>query len=211
MPPLPPVTQFLMLVCTAVYCLQVILPSMGIDLTPWIALWPLGVGRFMPWQVVTYAFAHASFTHLLFNMLGLWMFGSELELLWGQKRYLQFMLAGVLAGAITFLLLAAFIGVYGIAVGISAALYALLMACAMLFPNRTVMPIVPPIPMKMKNFVLIFGGLSLLIGFYQGQVLVELTHLGGMLGGYLMIQYWRGRPPFGGLGGRGRGGPRRLH
>lgn len=207
MPPLPPVTQFLMLLCTAVYCLQVILPSVGIDLTPWIALWPIGFGRFMPWQVVTYAFAHASFTHLLFNMLGLWMFGSELELLWGQKRYIQFIVAGILAGAATFLLLAALGIGFGVAVGISAALYALLMASAMLFPNRTVMPIVPPIPMKMKTFVLVFGGISLVLGFMSGSAMVALTHLGGMIGGYLMIQYWRGKPPFGG----GRRGPRRVH
>jgi membrane associated rhomboid family serine protease len=207
MPPLPPVTQFLMLLCTAVYCLQVILPSIGIDLSSWIALWPIGSGRFMPWQVVTYAFAHASFTHLLFNMLGLWMFGSELELLWGQKRYLQFVAAGILAGAATFLVLA-MLGIgFGVAVGISAALYALLMASAMLFPNRTVMPIVPPIPMKMRTFVLVFGGISLVMGLMSGSVMVALTHLGGMIGGYLMIQYWRGKPPFGGSGR----GPRRVH
>jgi membrane associated rhomboid family serine protease len=92
-------------------------------------------------------------------------------------------------------------------VGISAALYALLMASAMLFPNRTVMPIVPPIPMKMRTFVLVFGGISLVMGLMSGSVMVALTHLGGMIGGYLMIQYWRGKPPFGGSGR----GPRRVH
>ena len=69
------------------------------------ALWPLHSGRFMPWQVVSYAFLHGDFLHLFFNMLGLWMFGAELERLWGQQRYWQFLLASVLAAAATQLLI----------------------------------------------------------------------------------------------------------
>ena len=74
-----------MLICTAVFCVNVFVP-----LDAWFALWPAASGRFLPWQPVTYAFLHGGLFHLFFNMLGLWMFGSELERLWGQKRYLQF-------------------------------------------------------------------------------------------------------------------------
>ena len=73
-----------MLVCTALFCLQFLMPGF----TAWFALWPLDSGRFMPWQLVSYAFLHGSFVHLFFNMLGLWMFGSELERLWGDRRYI---------------------------------------------------------------------------------------------------------------------------
>ena len=196
MPPLPPVTQFLMLVCTAVYCLQVILPSMGIDLTPWIALWPFSLGRFMPWQVVTYAFAHASFTHLLFNMLGLWMFGSELEHVWGPKRFLQFYTASVLAAAGTQLVVDAVLGAGAPTIGASGGLFGLLLAFAMLFPNRTIL-LFFVIPMKAKWLVALYGVLELYQGVYvMNSGVAHFAHLGGMLGGLLTLRYWRGQAPF---------------
>jgi len=89
--PLPPMTQALMLICTAVLCVNYFVP-LGL----WLALWPLGSGNFGIWQLVTYAFLHADVLHLFFNMLALWMFGSELERLWGQRRYLQMLLASVI-------------------------------------------------------------------------------------------------------------------
>jgi membrane associated rhomboid family serine protease len=95
MPPIPTVTKNLMLACTAIFCLQQIVFIDGL-----FALFPLASGNFMPWQVVTYAFLHGGMLHLFFNMLGLWMFGSELERLWGARRYWHFLLAGVLAAAV---------------------------------------------------------------------------------------------------------------
>ena len=106
MPPIPPVTRNLMLACTAVFCLQLFIPLFDV----WFALWPVASGRFQPWQMVSYAFLHGGMGHLFFNMLGLWMFGSELERLWGQKRYMQFLLAGVLAAAVAQLLITYFAG-----------------------------------------------------------------------------------------------------
>ena len=87
MPSLPPVTQALLLINTAAYFLDQLL---GRQLSLWLALWPIGP-NFMPWQVASYGFLHGSFVHLFFNMLGLWMFGSELERVWGAKRFIQFM------------------------------------------------------------------------------------------------------------------------
>jgi membrane associated rhomboid family serine protease len=192
MPTIPPITKALMLVCTALFCLAFFVP-----LSLWFALWPISTSRFMPWQVVTYAFLHSDMMHLFFNMLGLWMFGSELERLWGQKRYLQFLLAGVLAAAAAQLIITYLTGSPVPTVGASGGLFALLLAFGMLFPNRTIMPLFPPIPMKAKTFVMVFGGLELLLGLAGATGVAHFAHLGGMLGGWLMIRYWRKQSPFG--------------
>ncbi len=194
MPPIAPITRILMLVCTAVFCLEYlnVLP-----LVQWFALWPISSPRFLPWQVVSYAFLHGDPLHLIFNMLGLWMFGSELELLWGQRRYWQFMTAGVLAAALTQLIFTAVTGSYDPTLGISGAIYALLLAYGMLFPNRIIMPLIPPIPMKARTFVIVFGALELLLGLGTRGGVAHFAHLGGMVGGFLMIRFWRGQPPFG--------------
>jgi membrane associated rhomboid family serine protease len=190
MPPLPPVTKALLLICTAVFCLQSLL-SLN-----WFALQPLPSGRFMPWQVVTYAFLHANVLHLFFNMMGLWMFGAELEDMWGRKRFMQFLLASVLAGALAQMALSLVVDI-GPTVGASGALFGLLLAFAMTFPDRTIMPLFPPIPMKAKVFVAVFGALELFNGVYGSTGVAHFAHLGGMLGGFLMLRYWRGQPPFG--------------
>jgi membrane associated rhomboid family serine protease len=191
MPPIPPVTRALLLICTAVFCVQFL-----VHLETWFALWPLGSGRFMPWQPVTYAFLHGGTFHLFFNMLGLWMFGSELERLWGRTRYLQFLLAGVLAAAAAQMLVTWLSGSRIPTVGASGGLFALLLAFGMLFPNRTIVPLFPPIPMKARTFVMVFGGLELLLGYLDRTGVAHFAHLGGMVGGFLMIRYWRGQPPF---------------
>jgi membrane associated rhomboid family serine protease len=194
MPPIPPVTRALMLICTAVFALQYLTPLVD----ALFALWPLASGRFMPWQVLSYAFLHGSLGHLFFNMLGLWMFGSELEQFWGQKRYLQFLLAGVLAAAAAQLLVTWLTGSRVPTVGASGGLFALLLAFGMLFPNRVIMPLFPPIPMKARTFVIVFGAVELVFGLAGSSGVAHFAHLGGMVGGYLMIRYWRGRGRFGG-------------
>ncbi len=193
MPPIPPATKALMLMCTAVFCLQVFLPLQGA-----FALWPMGSGMFWPWQVLSYAFLHGGLMHLFFNMLGLWMFGSELERLWGLRRYLQFLLAGVLAAAATQLIFTAVTGSNVPTVGASGGLFALLLGFGMLFPNRIIMPLFPPIPMKARTFVVVFGLLELVLGMSGSGGVAHFAHLGGMVGGFLMIRYWRSQPPFGG-------------
>jgi membrane associated rhomboid family serine protease len=194
MPQLPPVTKALMLFCTAMFCVQLLLG-------PWVealfALWPLDSGRFLPWQPLTYAFLHGEPLHLFFNMFGLWMFGSEIELVWGRKRYWQFLLASAVAGAVVQMVVSLFVAQMGPTIGASGALYGLLLAFGMMFPERTIMPLFPPIPMKAKIFVALFGGIALLSGIFSpnGGV-AHFVHLGGMLGGWLMIRFWRGQAPF---------------
>ena len=194
MPPLPPMTQALLLINVAVFLLDQLLGQM---LTRWLALWPIG-SAFMPYQVVTYAFLHGSYGHLFFNMLGLWMFGAELERVWGPKRFIQFYAASVLTAAGAQLLLTALLGATYPTVGASGGLFGLLLAFGMTFPNRVIVPLIPPIPMKARTFVAIYGALELLLGVTGTQEgVAHFAHLGGMLGGYLMIRYWRGQPPFG--------------
>jgi len=193
MPPLQPVTRALLLINVAVFFL---LPLLGGSVEALFALWPLGT-HFLPWQVVTYSFLHGNFEHLFFNMLGLWMFGSELERIWGEKRFLQFYAASVLAAAFTQLIVTALMGSVYPTVGASGGLFGLLLAFAMMFPNRVIL-LFFVIPMKARYLVALYGLLELYQGVYvMNSGVAHFAHLGGMLGGLLMIRYWRGQLPFG--------------
>jgi membrane associated rhomboid family serine protease len=194
MPPLLPITQALLLINVAMFCIDIFLGPWFIRL---LALWPIDAG-FLPWQLVSYSFLHGGMGHLFFNMLGLWMFGAELERLWGPKRYLQFYFASVLTAAFAQLAMAALTGANYPTVGASGGLFGLLLAFAMTFPDRIIVPLIPPIPMKAKYFVALYGGLELMLGVTGTQSgVAHFAHLGGMLGGWLMIRHWRGQSPFG--------------
>ena len=194
MPPMPPVTKALMLACTAVFVLQLLLPMLPVGLL--FALWPIDSGRFWPWQLVSYGFLHGDMLHLFFNMFGLWMFGSELERLWGPRRYIHMLVASVIAAALVQLVFNLVVGSRAPTVGASGALFGLLLSFGMLFPNRVIMPLFPPIPMKARTFVMVFGGIELLFGLQGASGVAHFAHLGGMLGAWLMINWWRGKLPF---------------
>lgn len=169
----------------------------GGALFDWFALWPLG-GGFAPWQLATYALLHGGLLHLAFNMYGLWMFGSELERLWGGRRLLQYYAASVLVAGLVQLVVASDSPFPYPTVGASGGLFGLLLGYAMLFPNRTIMLLFPPIPMPAWLFAVVFGLLELTLGVTgQATGIAHFAHLGGMLGGWLMLRYWRGQPPFG--------------
>lgn len=193
MPHLPPITKGLMLACVAMFCVQLLFG-------PWLeglfALWPLASGHFLPWQLLTYAFLHGDMLHLFFNMFGLYMFGSECETIWGRRRYIHYLLASALAGAVAQQLFAVVAPGGGPTLGASGALFGLLLAFGMMFPDRTIMPLFPPIPMKAKVFVAVFGVIELVSGFTGPSGIAHFAHLGGMLGGWLMFRFWQGRPPF---------------
>src|SRR4051794_39437372 len=123
MPPMPAVTRALLLINVAVFFLQQLV---GPGVAGAFELWPIGP-NFMPWQVVSYAFLHGNFNHLFFNMLGLWMFGSELERVWGDKRFLQFYAASVLAAAATQLIVNVLMGTPYPTIGASGGLFGLLL------------------------------------------------------------------------------------
>ena len=189
---MPALTQILIFANVAAYLL------LGEDFTALLALWPVESGRFMPWQPVTYSFLHAGLMHLAFNMYGLWMFGSELERVWGPRRLAVFYFASVLAAAAAELLVSAVIGNGAPTVGASGGLFGLMIGWAMLFPQRRIMLLIPPIPMSARTFVIVYGAMELFFGVTGTAAgVAHFAHLGGLLGGWLVIRYWRGQAPFG--------------
>jgi membrane associated rhomboid family serine protease len=185
---LPRVTQSLILANVLVFVLD---SALGGGLSGWLALWPLGDG-FMPWQMLTYAFVHASVQHIFFNMFGLYMFGADVERVWGERRFLAYYLACALAAAITQLVIASFGVAAGPTVGASGAIFGLLLAYARLFPHRMIMPLIPPIPMRAPVFVALYGVLELVLGVSGAQAgVAHFAHLGGLLGGFLLLRFWR--------------------
>lgn len=134
MPTLQPVTKALLLTLTAVFCLQILVGQA--TLFPWFALFPVQWGQFWPWQLVTYALLHGGTSHLLMNMLGLWMFGTELEATWGPRRYLQLLLASTVTAALVQLAVKWLTDGQGPTVGASGAIFGLLLAYGVVFANR---------------------------------------------------------------------------
>ena len=185
---LPPVTQLLIVLNVLVFLAE---STLGDSFASLLALWPLGP-QFMPWQVLTYAFVHANLPHLAFNMFGVYMFGSDLERVWGSRRYLVYYLVCALAAAVTQLGVALLTGAEYPTVGASGAVFGLLLAFAMLFPRRMIMPLFPPIPMRAPVFVAVYGALELLLGVTGTAAgVAHFAHLGGLAGGYLMMRWWR--------------------
>ena len=186
----PPVTLALLIANVAVFLL-------GIPPYSDFALWPPGGfdSRFEPWQLVTYSFLHGGFAHIFFNMFALYMFGSEIERLFGSRFYGCYYFACVVAAAITHLVSTAWMGGAPVPmVGASGGIYGLLLAFGIYFPHRRVMLLFPPIPMPARVFVFGFALLELVLGITQTAAgVAHFAHLGGMLGGYLMIQYRRGK------------------
>ena len=181
-----------MLLCVGLFCLLQLIPREAfLETMALTALWPLNSGRFQIWQPLTYAFLHGDALHLFFNMLGLWMFGSELETIWGRGRYLMLLLASALTGAAAQLVFTLVTGSLAPTVGASGALFGLLLAYGLKFPDRIIMPLFPPIPMKAKVFVAIFGAIELVLGFTGGSGIAHFAHLGGMLGAWFIINHWR--------------------
>ena len=158
------------------------------------ALWPATHSQspFMPWQLLTYGFLHGNVTHIAFNMFGLWMFGQDLERLWGPRRFLTYFLVCVIGAGFVQLLVAGFQGGLYPTVGASGGLFGILLAYGLTFPNRIVVPLFPPIPMRAITFVVVFGLLELYLGVSGGAPgIANFAHLGGMLFGFLMLRYWR--------------------
>jgi membrane associated rhomboid family serine protease len=198
MQPPPPITRALLIACTVLLFLAQIRPLQATEFQ-WLALYPLRSGLFWPWQVLTYAFVHIDVMHWLFNMLIVYYFGSQLEEIWGARRYIQFLLASSLMAAVAFLLLTLLFGSFLPLAGASGAGFGMLVAFGMLFPNRRILLFFVA-DVTMRNAVLIFIGIEvfLMLGNFftaSGAWVSDVAHLGGGLGGYLMLLWWRYRPP----------------
>jgi membrane associated rhomboid family serine protease len=212
---IPPVTKTLLLVNIAMFLLQQVFDGPMLE---WLALWPIVPGAgllseaslFMPWQLVSYAFLHGEPMHLIFNMLALVMFGAQLEYLWGSRRYLLYFGVCVLGAGLCQLALASASVSQGgpmyPTLGASGGVFGLLLGYGMLFPNQRVMLLFPPIPMKARTLVIVYGAVELMLGFTGLQPgVAHFAHLGGMLFGGLLLLYWRRRPKPPSSSGRGPG------
>jgi membrane associated rhomboid family serine protease len=236
---IPPVVKNLLIINGLFYLATILLKGQGIDLANYLGLHYWASDGFYPHQLITYMFMHSSvdFTHVLFNMFAVWMFGRVLEGTWGSKRFLiYYMVTGVGAGLIQ--LLVAYIRLMplhelltpeaidfaiangndllnggqgpahfvtdpnfvdavlilnSVTVGASGAVFGILLAFGMLFPNTELMLLFPPIPIKAKWFVLGYGALELYSGFANnaGDNVAHFAHLGGMLFGFILIKMWK--------------------
>ncbi|MCS6978630.1 MAG: rhomboid family intramembrane serine protease [Flavobacteriales bacterium] len=165
----------------------------------------LGMGLFYPWQLLTYMFVHGSFSHLFFNMFSMWMFGSVLENLWGSRRFLNYYIICGLGAALVHQLyhMAVFHAAADVliqlnvaqtpAVGASGAVYGLLLAYGLLFPNTELFIMLIPFPIKAKYAVagLLFIDLFLAFAGFSWDNVAHFAHLGGALTGFLILLYWR--------------------
>jgi len=195
---MPPVTLALIVANVAIFLLQTSAPGI---FGPF-ALWPLAAGGlsggigFAPWQLVTYAFLHGGLLHLGFNMFALYMFGGPIEQVFGTRRYLVYYFVCVISAALTQLLFAALSGGIYPTIGASGGIFGLLLAYGLYFPNNRVMLLFPPIPMPARVFVLVYAVIELYLGVTGTQEgVAHFAHLGGMIGGYIMLRFWLGSSP----------------
>lgn len=200
-PSIAPVTLHLLIINVIVWLATIVLQrTAGIDLFRWLALFFWQVPDFKPYQFFTYMFMHdtGGIVHIFFNMFSLWMFGSLLERVLGSKRYLFYYISCGLGAALTQELVwqLSMKGIYIPTVGASGAVFGILLAFAMIFPNMKMYIIPFPFPIKAKWVVLGYGLLELYFGI-SGQVsgsndlVAHFAHLGGMIAGIIMILYWR--------------------
>jgi membrane associated rhomboid family serine protease len=188
---IPDIIFALLIANGLVFALQQMSPRFLLD---HFALWPVAhpLISFQPWQLLTHGFMHGNINHILFNMFGLWMFGRDLERLWGSQRFLIYFLVCVVGAGLIQLLAAAFQGSYAPTVGASGGLFGLLLAYGLIFPNRTIVMIMFPVPIRARTAVFIFAAIELITGFSGIENgIANFAHLGGMLFGFLMLQYWQ--------------------
>lgn len=213
---IPPVTKNLIIINLLFWVASLALPKVGIDLVELFGLHFPGTESFYPFQIITYMFMHDthSFSHVFFNMFGVYMFGRVIENVWGPKRFLTFyMVTGVGAGIAQELVwaysLQTFAAEHGVTllqlleidrslnglvtIGASGAVFGILLAFAMLFPNVPLFLMFIPIPIKAKYFVVFYGLAELFMGVssFGGDTVAHFAHLGGMLFGFFMVRYWK--------------------
>jgi membrane associated rhomboid family serine protease len=183
---LTPVVRNLLIINVVVFLLQQFL-----NITPYVSLYPIGSGYFAPYQFFTYMFAHGGFGHIFFNMFALASFAPILETYWGDKKFLFFYLSTGIGAAIIYAGVHYFLlpGSGGMMLGASGALYGILMAFGLIFPNLEIMLLFPPIPIKAKYMVFLIGFLTFVMD-RSGSV-AHLAHFGGAFVAFIIITVWR--------------------
>lgn len=171
-------------------------------ISSWFGLTPSSVvGYFAIWQLFTYLFVHGGFMHILFNMLILWMFGRELEAAWGKQRFLNYYFVCGIGAGVCIVIFNYLAGIPNVnTVGASGAIYGILLASAVMWPDRTVyFWMLFPIPMK--YLVILYGAISLYGSLNVNSGISHIGHLGGLLIGYLYLKSprVRGLDPIGSM------------
>lgn len=196
---IPDVIFIILIVNGLLFSLQQFAPRFTFE---YLALQPLVsppgylTPSFIPWQLITYGFVHStnSLMHILFNMLMLWMFGRDIERLMGPQRFLIYYITCIAGAGIIQLLVGVLQGGGVPTVGASGGVFGILLAYGMAFPERRILLLFPPIPMKAKYFVIMLGLLELYFGFSGvNNGIANFAHLGGMLFGYWLIRAWKRR------------------
>lgn len=206
---LPPVTRALLIANVVIFLLEQV-PSLHPFLIAYGALWPLGPAHlaalpnggtvqvgFEVWQVITYAFLHGGWMHIAFNMFALWMFGGPIEHLLGAKHYTFYYVFCAVTAAIAHMLVARYFthGFYP-TIGASGAVFGLLVAFGVMYPRMKMFLMFFPIPMPAWVFVIGYILLELFLGVTGTQEgVAHFAHLGGAVGGFVLLQYWRGKLP----------------
>ncbi len=204
---MPPVIKFLLITNVVIFLFE----SWYFEyLVGNFALWPYvteywremvggEIYRFHLWQLLSYAFLHGNWMHLLLNMYALWLFGVALENRWGSKNFAMYYLVCVIGAGLTQLQVTSLSveqGGYFPTLGASGGVFGVLLAFGMLFPNQKLILLIPPMPIKAKYFVLIYGLVELLFGITGTQSgVTHFAHLGGMLFGFLLLLQWKKQPP----------------
>ncbi len=206
---MPPAVKYLLLANVICYVLSLVMPHVQYGgysesiLNALFGLYYIGSSSFAPYQFVTYMFMHGGLSHLFFNMFALWMFGRVMEQVWGTRRFLlYYLVCGLGAGVVQEVgQLVGLIPPYAMTIGASGAVYGILLAFGMTFPNERLFIIPIPFPIKAKYFVMFYAVVEIIEGFGARDGVAHFAHLGGMLFGLLLILYWRKqikRKPFNG-------------
>lgn len=189
---LTPVVRNLIFINVIVFVISAILP-----IEAWLALWNVQSPNFRPYQLFTYMFSHADFFHIFFNMLLLSFFGPILEEFWDQKNFLLFYIATGIGAAVFNILMALFfgIGVFGVMIGASGAVYGVMTAFGIIFPNMELRLLFLPVSFKAKYMVMVLGAIAIYSGFRSapGDNTAHLAHLGGIVMAIILIQFWMRR------------------
>ena len=189
---LTPIVRNLILINVIVFIISAIIP-----LANWLALWDVQSPNFRPYQLFTYMFSHANFIHIFFNMLLLAFFGPILEEFWDQKQFLLFYLAAGIGAAVFNILMALFfdVGRFDVMIGASGAVYGVMTAFGIIFPNMELRLLFLPISFKAKYMVMVLGSIAIFSGFRSspGDNTAHFAHLGGIVMAIILIQFWMRR------------------
>jgi membrane associated rhomboid family serine protease len=187
---LPQVTKVILIINVILFGLDYITGHMLVN---YLALYSIHTNGFKPYQLITHMFMHGSLGHIFFNMFGLYMFGKVLESVLGSRRFfILYFLSGI--GAAGLQLLVYYLhGTDGIMIGASGAVFGILAAFAMLFPNVELMIFLIPIPIKAKYLVPIYAVIELVSGLaaFSGDNIAHFAHIGGAIVGFILIKYWK--------------------